>query len=169
MNFSQMRVEGPFRAAEAFAVAPPNRIEIVSGLNVPTLIGNPIGLTFHVFADERLIGLNTACGVQRRLTNRTQEPPLQPPNLLDEDWLPTPDTPLEGFGRLAHVVHEQKNHDVWTWWDAQPVGAYRTETEHIRFTYKDACMQEHIINLGSFVFQRVKVNDTQWMYTQVED
>ncbi|MCZ2079336.1 MAG: hypothetical protein LC130_30585 [Bryobacterales bacterium] len=168
-NFPQMRIEGPFHVEKAFAIAPANRIEIFKGLNVPTPIGTPITLSFQVFAGDIPIGVNTGALAQRRLTNRTQEPPLQPPNLPDTVWLPVPGTPPSGFTRLASYINETKTHDTWTWWDAQPVGAYQTETEHIRLWYTDSCQQEHIINLGSFVFQRVKVNDTQWMYTQVEN
>lgn len=168
-NFPQMRIEGPFHVEEAFAIAPADRIEILSGLNVPTPIGTPITLSFRVFAGDIPIGINTGALAQRRLTNRTQEAPLQPPNLSDTGWLPAPGTPPGGFTRLASCINETKTHDTWTWWDAQPAGVYYSETEHIRLWFIDSCQQEKILDLGSFVFQRVKVSGTQWMYTQVEN
>lgn len=160
----------PTVITKSVTIAPATKFSITSGLNTPTLNGQPIDFYFRVEGATRPCGTNLmGMFAQEKITNIWHlSPPWATLTEPDSDWIPA-NPPSNVFELVGNQI---KDHKV-TWvpptkWNVIPAPSpFWKETQHIRLRYVDPCGDTKYIPLGSVVLERVKLNSTDYQFNTV--
>jgi len=149
----------PQKISKNVIVAPPTKIEIISGPGQwASGVNGEVIFRFRVETDNRPCGpfLDAAGLAQEKLTNRVQlSPPFQNPTPPDFGWYPSP-TPVWTFRLLGNeIIDRHWNGGPVQRWEQIPLGAtFLSATQLLRIKYTDPCGNEQEIALGSVAHSR---------------
>lgn len=152
---------------KGFWAAPPDKAVIVIGLDTPQRLDMPIGVTFAVYAGDRLIGVNAVGMAQETWSQIWKKvPPLTPPEYDSWNgvWKPDLGETSTTFYRFTHSIFDVHGHGPEFPWSELPLGIYHQGTQHLRLILETPCRAEWFYYpLGKVYLERVKVDDSHWM------
>ncbi len=156
------------------SIAPPNRVEIIDGMDEPALFADPVIVEFQIYSGSQPIGPYAYGFVQERITNQwCLVPPLPapeyPPNW--DNWLPG--SPIPSFYRYGSILYDLKtNGTTWAGLLPQvPVGNdYFIYTQNLRYCWTTPCGEDKTWSLGSVRLARYTFDDdydNKWAYREI--
>lgn len=155
--------KNPETTEDQFYFNPPDTTEVLSGLNSPANVYNPIDLQFEIRTGSKAIGMMASGELHYEFTNQTRCPPYppNPPESLDDQ--PWAIGTRYGAASTFPYGHQLDYIETHLRYMTYPMHFY-TSTQSFRYVWvspRDET-KELMRSIGSHTIERHKVSPTEW-------